>query len=723
MNQESLLEKVVRAVFQTVGPCCDTPDVRLVIENPAKLSPISLNHKEKMKLKAMIRKPGLNNEIGEFLRNFREMKRKADSSNADGRARKRSKGLPNQSAESKEPGKRKKNGNNKEANSSIQPMVILSNKPKEKFSDFAGIDSIVKKLKKLLIFPFVLKDAFQHLNHSNNIGTLLHGPPKSGKTSLARAVASELADVSYFEVNCSELVSSVTGHSERQIRDLFAGAIENAPSLILLDKLDAITPKSNKEIHRKIGGELSRCISELSDGNCIVRVIATTSDPTLINIEVRERFTKVLIPMPNRQTRGEILIKCLQIESEKVQVSDLIDIDSIIDITPAYAPGDIKLLVENASELALEDALNIIIYEAGITFDEDDDFMDRLLKYGPVPKDTLLAKMVIEQYHLIKATDSIIPVGKTEGFADSPNVQWDEIGALAGVREAIDSDLLRPLANPEWYGDDNKATGLLLYGPPGCGKTLVAKAVATGRGASFISVKGPELLNKYVGASEGAVRSVFARARACTPCIVFFDEIDSLVVKRGKDSNGVTDRVVNQLLTEMDGLDASGDVFVIGATNRMDLLDPAILRPGRLSKKVEVPLPSPDDRADILQTLLQKRKIETSSFDLSFIKTNSKAEGFSGADINQLVKDAWALAADELIERIAPAYGSAYKIPTQVRLDNPVLLKQEHLLKALESTVRSVSLKEERKYRRQARRIGGATPTPTTPQVLAQNDW
>eukprot|EP01029_Cantina_marsupialis_P013997 TRINITY_DN30_c0_g2_i1.p1 TRINITY_DN30_c0_g2~~TRINITY_DN30_c0_g2_i1.p1 ORF type:complete len:745 (-),score=246.73 TRINITY_DN30_c0_g2_i1:179-2413(-) len=732
-KKETLLQKTVRLIHKEVGPLCDTSDVFTFIETPAKLNTIELTSKEKVKLKPVLRKAGLDGIIQDTLRQLRETtnmaKRKAEPSEMDP-ARKRSRisaengevYSPVGAAKSSTKSNKKKNkeisSKKTTKDSAVNTTILLTDKPKEQFSDLAGINNIIEQVKRSVVFPFRMKKYTQVLDCSDEVGVLLHGPPKSGKTTLARAVANHLSmfDVSYFEVSCGELVSGVSGESERRIRDLFSGAVESAPSFIVLDKLESVTPKSSKELQKRIGNQFAKCISELNDEDGIVRVVATTTDPNTVNPEVRGQFEEVLIPMPNRQGRSVILEKYLNSHSSKIQVSPSINLERIVDITPAYAPGDIKSLVIKAVLMAGDARMEQIMNSAGI---EEDTFMNRFEIHGQIDEDELLSTMVLEQKHLEMATDKITPVGKTEGFADSPNVKWEEIGALVGVRETIEEDLLLPLIQPEWCGDDNKATGLLLYGPPGCGKTLVAKAVATGRGASFISVKGPELLNKYVGASEEAVRSVFNRARACTPCIVFFDEIDSLVVKRGKDSNGVTDRVVNQLLTEMDGLDATGDVFVIGATNRMDLLDPAILRPGRLSKKVEVPLPTAADRVDILNTLLKKRKIDTSSFDLSFIKTDAKAEGFSGADINQLIKDAWSIATKALRARLAPQFGSVFNIPQQVRIDNPVVLEQEHLLTAMSRAVRSVSTKEEKKYKRQALRAGGNTnpsnvPTPET---------
>jgi len=500
----------------------------------------------------------------------------------------------------------------------IEAVPFLQTTPSHRYADLGGLQQVVATIRPWISHAFEHADLYRQLGAEPVRGILLRGPPGTGKTHLAHAVAGE-SQVSFFSASAPALVAGVSGESEQRIRTLFQAASAHAPSLIFLDELDAIAVKrANSGMEQRMVAQLLTCMDgiapEHNRGQASVIVLAATNRPDALDPALRRagRFDQeVILGVPDQEGRESIL-KAL---TSKMAIADTVDCTKLAKLTPGYVGADVQSLTKEAASISISRIVEGGDKTVCITMD---DFMQALPK--------------------------VQPSSQREGFATVPDVSWDNIGALGSIREKLTLSVLEPIRFPEKF----KALGLslpagvLLFGPPGCGKTLLAKAIANESGANFISVKGPELLDKYVGESERAVRVVFERARASSPCVVFFDELDSLVPKRGTDGGGggVSERVVNQLLTEMDGLESRRSVFVIAATNRPELIDPAMMRPGRLDKLLYVPLPSPDDRASILQTLGAKVQIDRNSVDLMAIGKSSRADGYSGADCAALLREA-----------------------------------------------------------------------------------
>jgi len=345
--------------------------------------------------------------------------------------------------------------------------------------------------------------------------------------------------------------------------------------------------------------------------------------------------------VPNEEARVEIL----KILTKKMRLSPQFNFDELVKYTPGYVGADLQTLCKEASILAVERAIKHTAEAGEETKDEEKDDDSK-------SEDTDLSKFFIEMSDFKQASKRVQPSAQREGFSTVPNTNWGDVGALGPVREELKMSIVEPILNPGRF----KAIGLtapagvLLYGPPGCGKTLVARAVSNESKANFISIKGPELLNKYVGESEKAVRQLFKRATSSAPCVIFFDELDSLCPKRGSENNSSSERVVNQLLTEMDGLEERVGVFVIAATNRPDIIDPAMLRPGRLDKLLYVPLPTKEDRFSILKTVCRKLPL-AADIDLEKIAHDTQCDGYSGADLSALVREAQLSALKSFIAR------------------------------------------------------------------------
>ncbi len=392
--------------------------------------------------------------------------------------------------------------------------------------------------------------------------------------------------------------------------------------------------------------------------------------PEAIDPGVRGRFSReVSLPVPDAPARSKIL----QIMTSHMRLSPSVDFKALGKLTPGFVGADLQSLTREAGMLAVsrivqQGLLESILPNASAI--ESETSMDVATESGSstalVPAVPAFLSACVEMDDFAKAAKSIQPTAKREGFAVAPDVTWSDVGALAKVREELLHNVLEPISHPERFrhlGLDVPA-GVLFFGPPGCGKTLLAKALANQSGANFISVKGPELLSMYVGESESKVRQVFARARASAPCVIFFDELDALCPKRGSGpegmsgaggGNGVSDRVVNQLLTELDGLETRRDVYIIAATNRLELIDDAMLRPGRLGKLLYVPLPTEDDRKSILQAITKKVSITRSTtdaqgVDLERVAHDPRASGFSGADLAALVREAGLAVVREIVD-------------------------------------------------------------------------
>uniref|UniRef100_A0A0N5ABA4 AAA domain-containing protein n=1 Tax=Syphacia muris TaxID=451379 RepID=A0A0N5ABA4_9BILA len=495
-----------------------------------------------------------------------------------------------------------------------------------KFSDLGGCERQCLDVCRLSIH---LKhpEVHKQLGVTPPRGILLHGPPGCGKTLFAEAVAGEL-DVPLLRVASTELIAGITGESEEKIRSLFSLAVANAPCVLLLDEIDAIAPKresTSREMEKRVVSQLISCLDEmLSEESSLppqhVLVIGTTSRVDSIETALRRagRFDKeVALGIPDEKARLAIL----RIVCRGIRLDENIHMEEIAKLTPGYVGADLKALAREAALCSVNRFKKIFVLQGQIS------------------------GLCVTTSDFEKALSMVHPSAKREGFATVPNVSWKDIGALKAVREELLWSILYPIKRPEEFellGLKNRPQGLLLCGPPGCGKTLLAKAVANESGMNFISVKGPELLSMYVGESERAVRVVFQRARDSSPCVIFFDEIDALCPKRSGHETSGSARLVNQLLTEMDGMDSRKQVFLIGATNRPDIVDPAILRPGRLDKILFVDFPNLSDKVDILEKLTANRTHPCIASDVSFAEIASLAEveWFTGADLAALIHEA-----------------------------------------------------------------------------------
>ncbi|NXU43907.1 NVL protein, partial [Drymodes brunneopygia] len=496
--------------------------------------------------------------------------------------------------------------------------------PSVKFEDVGGNDETLKEICKMLLH-IRHPEVYTHLGVVPPRGFLLHGPPGCGKTLLAQAIAGEL-ELPMLKVAATEIVSGVSGESEQKLRELFEQAVSSAPCVLFIDEIDAITPKrevASKDMERRIVAQFLTCMDDLNNvaATTQVLVIGATNRPDSLDPALRRagRFDReICLGIPDEGAREKIL----QTLCRKLKLPESFEFRHLARLTPGYVGADLMALCREAAMGTVNRVLitseehgrnhthsggNPAEGNLGIgadILDELQRLLDLLKEQDPLPEEQL-QKLCIEMNDFIVALSSVQPSAKREGFVTIPDVTWADIGALEDVREELTMAILAPVRNPEQFKALGLTTpaGVLLAGPPGCGKTLLAKAVANESGLNFISVKGPELLNMYVGESERAVRQVFQRARNSAPCVIFFDEVDALCPRRSDRESGASVRVVNQLLTEMDGLENRQQVFIMAATNRPDIIDPAILRPGRLDKTLYVGLPPPEDRLAILKTI------------------------------------------------------------------------------------------------------------------------
>lgn len=518
--------------------------------------------------------------------------------------------------------------------------------PKMRYADLGGIEGVLEDVQELIERPFRHPEIYRHLGVEPPKGILLHGPPGCGKTCLAMAIAGELG-LALLKVSAPEVVSGMSGESESKIRDLFEQAKAAAPCVLFLDEIDAITPKretAQREMERRIVAQLLTCLDDLNaadSGSGNVLVIGATNRPDALDPALRRagRFDRELkLSIPDEEAR----LRMLHVVGGNLRLAEgALDFEWIARNTPGYVGADLKALCQEAAASAVRRLFSApsspLLKEA----------MD---SGSPVPADLLNDSVAIAKEDFEAALRKVQPSAKREGFAVVPDTTWDDIGALAYIRDELRMAVVEPIRNAAKFAavGINAPAGVLLWGPPGCGKTLLAKAVANESHSNFISVKGPELLNKYVGESERAVRQVFERARASAPCIIFFDELDAICPKRSEESDASA-RVVNQLLTELDGLEGRKQVFILAATNRPDIIDPAMTRPGRLDKLLYVQLPSPQDRLDILQAISRKTPWD-SSVDLRALAYDPRCDHFSGADLASLVREAAMAAVREAIE-------------------------------------------------------------------------
>ncbi|NXA90986.1 NVL protein, partial [Melanocharis versteri] len=535
--------------------------------------------------------------------------------------------------------------------------------PSVKFEDVGGNDETLKEICKMLLH-IRHPEVYTHLGVVPPRGFLLHGPPGCGKTLLAQAIAGEL-ELPMLKVAATEIVSGVSGESEQKLRELFEQAVSSAPCVLFIDEIDAITPKrevASKDMERRIVAQFLTCMDDLNNvaATTQVLVIGATNRPDSLDPALRRagRFDReICLGIPDEGAREKIL----QTLCRKLKLPESFEFRHLARLTPGYVGADLMALCREAAMCTVNRVLitseehgrkhthsggSTAEGSPGIGTDIPDELqrlLDLLKEQDPLPEEQL-QKLCIEMNDFIVALSSVQPSAKREGFVTIPDVTWADIGALEDVREELTMAILAPVRNPEQFKALGLTTpaGVLLAGPPGCGKTLLAKAVANESGLNFISVKGPELLNMYVGESERAVRQVFQRARNSAPCVIFFDEVDALCPRRSDREVRASVRVVNQLLTEMDGLENRQQVFIMAATNRPDIIDPAILRPGRLDKTLYVGLPPPEDRLAILKTITKDgtRPPLNSDVSLKEIAYSQHCDCYTGADLSALVREA-----------------------------------------------------------------------------------
>lgn len=525
--------------------------------------------------------------------------------------------------------------------------------------DVGGMGDVINKLGEHLVLPLLDPESYSELHLPPPRGILLHGPPGCGKTMVCRAWAAQLK-LPVVEILGPSIVSSMSGDSEKGIRERFEEAKRSAPCLIFIDELDAIAPKresSQSQMEKRIVAQLLVSMDDLGrDYEKPVMVLAATNRPDSLDPALRRggRFdTEISINVPNERVREQILMA----QTRKIPLSENVDFRRLAKRTAGFVGADLRDLVgkagswrmsryrealsNQARELAPNGDMEVDGEAASSRTLDDVLIWERLvsrLQRKDIAKPPGFERQEISMDDFLAALPDITPSSKREGFATIPDVSWEDIGALQSVREKLQTTIVEPIKQPELYeafgikGPD----GVLLWGPPGCGKTLLAKAAAAESKANFISVKGPELVDKFVGESEAAVRKVFERARSSVPCVIFFDEIDALAPRRGDDS-GFAARVVGTLLSELDGLNDRAGIYVIGATNRVDMIDDAMMRPGRLGRPIYVGSPGEDERVDILKTLLRGKPVNDTS---GIVQVARECEGFSGADLQALLQEA-----------------------------------------------------------------------------------
>jgi len=500
------------------------------------------------------------------------------------------------------------------------------------YEDIGGLTDEIKKIREMVEIPIKHPEIFQKLGVEPPKGVLLHGPPGTGKTLLAKAVANE-SDANFILLNGPEIMSKFYGESEKKIRDIFEEAEKTAPSIVFIDELDAIAPKREEvtgEVERRVVSQILTMMDGLK-GRGKVIVIGATNRLNAIDPALRRpgRFDREIeVGVPDKKGRLSIL----KIHTRGMPLKG-VKLDELSSITHGFVGADLE-------SLAKEAAMNVLRkYLPQMKLDNEEQ----------IPQE-VLEKLIIHQEDFVDALKIVRPSAMREVLVETPNISWNEVGGLDKVKMELKEAVEWPLKHPESFKrlGIRPSRGILLYGPPGTGKTLLAKAVAKESEANFIQIKGPSLLSMWVGKSEEGVRKVFERARQVAPCVVFFDEIDSLAGKRGQDAGTkVTERVLNQLLAEMDGLEDLNDVLVIGATNRPDMLDTALLRPGRFDKILLVNAPSEEGRLNILNIHTKNMPLAK---DVKLKEISEVTEGYTGADIEGLVREAAMISLRESID-------------------------------------------------------------------------
>ena len=505
--------------------------------------------------------------------------------------------------------------------------------PQVTYEDIGGLKDEIQKVREMIELPLRHPEIFEKLGIEAPKGVLLYGPPGTGKTLLAKAVANE-SNAHFISISGPEIMSKFYGESEARLREIFKETKEKAPSIIFIDEIDSITPKREEvtgEVERRVVSQLLSLMDGLEARGKVI-VIAATNRPNAIDPALRRpgRFDREIeIKVPDKRGRLEIL----QIHTRNMPLDSDVNQEKIASVTHGFVGADLEYLCKEAAMKCLRRLLPELNLE-----DEK------------IPPETL-EKLIITRADFENAIKEVMPSAMREVYLESPDVAWNDIGGLDEVKRELQEAVEWPLRYPDLYSKLGHSIpkGILMHGPSGTGKTMLAKAVATESEANFISVKGPELLSKWIGESERGVREIFRRARQAAPCVVFFDEVDSIAPIRGMEGvNAGTERMVSQLLTEMDGIQELSGVVIIAATNRLDMIDTALLRPGRFDKIVFVPKPDLSTRLKILEIYAKEKPITT---DVNLHRIAELTDGFSGADMSAVSNTAISLVLHEYLQK------------------------------------------------------------------------
>ena len=490
------------------------------------------------------------------------------------------------------------------------------------YEDIGGLNNEIKKIREMVELPLKHPELFEKLGIEPPKGVLLHGPPGTGKTLLAKAVANE-SDAHFSVINGPEIMSKFYGESEANLRKFFEEAEKNAPSIIFIDEIDSLAIKreeSRGEVERRVVAQLLALMDGLKSRGKVI-VIAATNIPNSIDPALRRpgRFDReISFNVPDK--KGRLII--LKIHTRNMPLAKDVNLEELAEITYGFVGADLESLAKESAMVVLRRVLPDL----------------KLKEDQPLSKD-ILERLEVHQKDFKQALKVVRPSALREVLIEKPNVKWEDIGGLEKAKQSLEEAVEWPLKNPQDFKKMGitPPRGILLYGAPGTGKTLLAKAVATESKANFILVKGPELLSKWVGESEKAVREIFKKARQTSPTIIFFDEIDALAPRRGVNQGShVIESVVNQILTELDGLEPLNDVIVIAATNRPDIIDPALLRPGRFDRLILIPIPDKKTREEIFKVHTKGMPLK----DVDIKKLVEKTEGYTGSDVEALCREA-----------------------------------------------------------------------------------
>jgi len=511
--------------------------------------------------------------------------------------------------------------------------------PQVTYEDIGGLTDEIKKVREMIELPLRHPEIFEKLGIEAPKGVLLYGPPGTGKTLLAKAVANE-SNAHFISISGPEIMSKFYGESEARLREIFKEAREKSPSIIFIDEIDSIAPKREEvtgEVERRVVSQMLSLMDGLEARGKVI-VISATNRPNAIDPALRRpgRFDREIeIKVPDKKGRKDIL----NIHTRNMPLTDDVNVEKLAAVSHGYVGADLEYLCKEAAMKCLRRLLPDL---EGM---EDE----------KLSADTL-DKLIVNNDDFQKALREITPSAMREVFIENPDVKWDDIGGLVDVKRELQEAVQWPMKYPGLYEKlgHKMPRGILLHGLSGTGKTLLAKAVATESEANFVSIRGPELLSKWVGESERGIREIFKRARTASPCVIFFDEIDSIAPIRGiGGETAVTERVVSQLLTELDGMENMHGVVVLAATNRSDMIDPALLRPGRFDKIIEIPMPDKDSRKKILEINVKEIPFVSEPQEPGFVDLDKIAEmtdGMSGADVAAIANTAVSLVIHEFLD-------------------------------------------------------------------------